>query len=115
MAMTTARTIATMAMMVVMGSPFARSFAPCERASRPATTAGRVPPSADGRTVQPVRGRGEAAISDTALRNFFARRMAGRTDGTNWAIVFNSEVDGSGKEFAGIADRLLHQIANQIR
>ena len=41
--------------------------------------------------------------------------MAGRTDGTNWAIVFNSEVDGSGKEFAGIADRLLHQIANQIR
>jgi len=41
--------------------------------------------------------------------------MLGRADGTNWAIVFNSEADASGKEFAGITDRLLHQVANQIR
>jgi CubicO group peptidase (beta-lactamase class C family) len=41
--------------------------------------------------------------------------MLGRADGVNWAVVFNSEADKSGKEFASTIDALLHQVADRIK
>jgi CubicO group peptidase (beta-lactamase class C family) len=41
--------------------------------------------------------------------------MLARADGLNWAAVFNSDADKSGKEFAGTIDPLLHQTADRIK
>ena len=37
-----------------------------------------------------------------------------REDGINWAVLFNSDSEKGGKEFAGLIDPLLHQPANEI-
>jgi N-acyl-D-amino-acid deacylase len=41
--------------------------------------------------------------------------LVARADGINWAIVFNSDTDNAGKEFAGTIDGLLHQAADRTR
>jgi CubicO group peptidase (beta-lactamase class C family) len=41
--------------------------------------------------------------------------MLGREDGINWAVVFNSDADRAGKEFAGMIDMPLHRTANQTK
>jgi hypothetical protein len=41
--------------------------------------------------------------------------LLGRDDGINWAVLFNSDADPSGKEFAGMIDMPLHRTANQIK
>jgi N-acyl-D-amino-acid deacylase len=38
-----------------------------------------------------------------------------REDGINWAVLFNSDADRGGKEFAGLIDPLLHQPADEIK
>ena len=38
-----------------------------------------------------------------------------REDGINWAVLFNSDADKEGKEFAGLIDPLLHQPADEIK
>jgi N-acyl-D-amino-acid deacylase len=38
-----------------------------------------------------------------------------RADGINWAVLFNSDADGHGKEFAGLIDPLLHKPADEIK
>ncbi len=41
--------------------------------------------------------------------------LLARDDGINWAIEFNSDADGAGKEYAATTDALLHQAANQTK
>jgi hypothetical protein len=41
--------------------------------------------------------------------------LLARDDGINWAIVFNSDTDHAGTEFAATTDALLHQIADRIK
>lgn len=41
--------------------------------------------------------------------------LLGRDDGINWAVVFNSDADRAGKEFATMIDMPLHRTADQIR
>jgi CubicO group peptidase (beta-lactamase class C family) len=41
--------------------------------------------------------------------------MLGRDDGINWAVTFNCDAQGAGKEFATMIDMPLHQVANRIK
>jgi hypothetical protein len=41
--------------------------------------------------------------------------LLGRDDGVNWAVTFNSDASGDGKEFAVMIDAPLHRVANQIK
>ncbi len=38
-----------------------------------------------------------------------------RSDGINWAVLFNCDADKGGKEFAGLIDPLLHSPADEIK
>jgi CubicO group peptidase (beta-lactamase class C family) len=38
-----------------------------------------------------------------------------RDDGINWAVLFNSDTDKDGKEFAALIDPLLHKPADEIK
>jgi CubicO group peptidase (beta-lactamase class C family) len=38
-----------------------------------------------------------------------------RDDGINWAVLFNSDADKDGKEFAGLIDPLMHKVADGIK
>ncbi|MBN2580047.1 MAG: beta-lactamase family protein [Pirellulales bacterium] len=38
-----------------------------------------------------------------------------RADGFTWAVLFNSDADKNGREFAGLIDPLLHQVTDKIK
>ncbi len=38
-----------------------------------------------------------------------------RSDGIDWAVLFNGDADKNGKEFAGLIDPLLHKPANEVK
>lgn len=38
-----------------------------------------------------------------------------RNDGIDWAVLFNSDAQKDGKQFADMIDPLLHQPADQIK
>ena len=38
-----------------------------------------------------------------------------RLKSINWAVLFNSDADSKGKEFAGLIDPLLHGPADEIK
>jgi hypothetical protein len=41
--------------------------------------------------------------------------LVAREDGLNWAIDFNSDADRTGKDFSGLIDGPLHQVADRIK
>ena len=44
-----------------------------------------------------------------------ASLLVRRHDGLNWAVVFNSDANPSGKYLAGLVDPLMHEWVNRIR
>ena len=42
-------------------------------------------------------------------------RSLGRADRINWAVLFNSDADKNGKDYAGLIDEALHKTADGIK
>jgi N-acyl-D-amino-acid deacylase len=69
-----------------------------------------------GWDVRPVAGQpGRCTKWHGGLLAGSSTLLVCREDGINWAVLFNSDADKGGKEFAGMIDPLLHQPADQIK
>jgi N-acyl-D-amino-acid deacylase len=71
---------------------------------------------ASGWEVRPVAGQsGKYTKWHTGMLAGSSTLLVCRPDRINWAVLFNSDADKAGKQFAGLIDPLLHEPADQIR
>ncbi len=68
-----------------------------------------------GWDVRPARQPGEYTKWHAGLVAGTSSLLVCRADGIDWAVLFNSDADRNGKEFAGLIDPLLHKPADQIK
>ncbi len=91
--------------------------------ARPAGLAGRHPNGRPNETyygcgwnVRPINpSRGRYTKWHTGLLGGTSSLLVSRSDRISWAVLFNSDADAAGKEFASTIDPLLHGPADRIK